>query len=951
MEKMSFLIVPLFLLGLAVHLSLAGNLSDVRAFLMRPEAWNVPEDVRPLLEDLRVSTIVADQITRPWEDYLEEKPFQVFMARTKDEELVQLRTQLDRALAKIDLQAAQRSDWTAFRRSLENARATLAPLREYAQSYTVFILGNAHIDMAWLWRWYETVEVCHNTFAQQLELMRLFPDYIYAQSQAQAYRWMEERYPDIFAEIQRRTREARWEAVGGMVVEPDCNLIGGESWVRQILYGKRYFKNKLGVDVWLGWNPDSFGYNWNMPQFFRKSGIKAFITQKLSWNDTNEFPYHLFWWEGADGSRVLTYLPYTGYIGQLTIDEIVTNMRRNEANTGRKEVLMLFGFGDHGGGPEKKMLERYLKYQKVTVFPKLQFIRGHDFVQRLLDSDLSDLPVWRDELYLEYHRGTYTTHAEIKRSNRQGEILLASAEKLASLAALSGMTYPEQPLTGAWWKLLFNQFHDILPGSGIAPIYRDAMEDYRKVFHTANSVISKSLATLGQKIALQERPGFRPLLVFNTLSWKRSGMVYLPLQGPDPLWQVEDAEGKAVPAQILPDEQGTFLVFPAREVPAMGYRVFWLRQTGSRENRPRPAQKFTLENRFFVLKVDPETGNVVSLYDKRARREVLDGSGEGNLIQLFEDIPKNWDAWNIGYTGKSWKLNRADQVALLNDGPVFSRLRVKKSFLGPSKARRFPTEHFPSSFFVQDILLYKDLPFVEVRMQVDWWEDHVLAKVVWPVAVHDDSATYEIPFAAIRRPTTERNSWEKARFEVPALRWIDLSEGSEYGVSIFTDSKYGYDVHGNRMRITLLRSPKSPDPTADRGKHFIHYAVFPHRGDWPEGGTVQNAHAFTTPLYTQWISPGETAGGLPAEHSFLQVWPENVILAALKPAEDGKGWILRVYESSRRKTRATVRFAFDPKQAEEVDLMEKAIGPAPLKGKELSFSLKPFEIKSFRVEF
>ena len=949
MEKIAiYFLAPLLIFAMAAHISQAAVSTDVRSWLMRPETWNVPEDLKPLLEDLRISTVVGEQITRPWEEYLEEKPFRVFMAQTPDSELVRLRGILDAALEKIDLQALQRSDWPRFRASLEKARTALRPLGDFARTYTVFILGNSHIDMAWLWRWYETVEVCRNTFAQQLELMRLYPDFIYAQSSAQAYRWMEERYPDLFAEIRRRVQEGRWEVVGGMVVEPDCNLIGGESWVRQILYGKRYFRQKLGADVWLGWNPDSFGYNWNMPQFFLKSGIKAFITQKISWNDTNEFPYHLFWWEGADGSRVLTYFPYTGYIGRLTIDEIVTSMRQNEANTGRKEVLMLFGFGDHGGGPEKKMLERYLKYQHVTVFPRLQFIRGHDFIRRLLDSDLSDLPVWKDELYLEYHRGTYTTHAAIKKSNRQAEILLASAEKLASLAAQFGAPYPQKTLKEAWWKLLFNQFHDILPGSGIAPIYRDALEDYRKVFRSGTQAVSRSLAALGQQIRLQPRSGFRPLLVFNSLSWERNGLVFLPVADAGSHWLVQDESGNALPSQILADEEGTYLVFPAVRMPSLGYRVYWLKPTGAAHRQNSTPQRTVLENRYFRLRVDSSSGNVVSLFDKSANREVLDGSGEGNLIHLFEDRPKNWDAWNIGYTGKAWKLDRADTVELLDDGPVFTRLRVRKSFLGPSKARRFPTEKFPSSFFVQDIVLYKTLPLVEVRMQVDWWEDHILAKVEWPVAVQADSATYEIPYAAIRRPTTERNSWEKARFEVPALRWIDLS-GKNYGVSVITDSKYGYDIHGNRMRITLLRSPKSPDPTADRGKHFIRYAIFPHRGDWRRAGTVRMARNFTTPLFTQWIGGGN--GKLPPEKAFLHVKPSGVVLAALKPAEDGNGWILRFYESEGKPAEVNVRLWRKIRSAVEVDLMEREIGPVSFEKDRVRFPVKRFETKTLRVSF
>jgi len=948
MKKYVFQGIAAVLVLFVLNQTTWGQGTVVKNWLKDPDKWNVPEELREDLEDLRISTEVSEQLTASWDQLLADRKFVVNRAKTSEERLAHLRQVLEEALAAVDLEAARKGNWGRFRESLALAKKRMEPLARFAREYTVYILGNAHIDMAWLWRWRETVEVCRATFAQQLQLMDLYPDFVFAQSQAQAYRWMEEQYPEIFAGIRQRVKEGRWEITGGMVVEPDCNLIGGESWVRQLLYGKLYFAEKFGTDVTLGWNPDSFGYNWNMPQFLRKSGITAFITQKISWNDTNRFPYHLFWWVGADGSRVLTYFPYTGYVGRLRIKEITSAIRQNELNTGRKDVLVLFGFGDHGGGPEKQMLESYLKYKKATVFPNIQFIRAHDYIARLMSEDLSNLPEWRDELYLEYHRGTYTTQAAVKAANRKSEILLANAEKVAALMGQFGAPYPQEVLRENWWKVLFNQFHDILPGSGIAPIYRDALEDYRNVFTSVNGILVSSLRLLASQVKISPgMPQERFLLVFNPLNWPRTDVVYLPLPGASGV-EILTAEGNPVASQILADETGRWVVFVAEDVPSFGYAVFRVRNVAKVAPAKVNPERNIVEGRYFRLEVDRKSGNIRSIYDKVNAREVLDGSGEGNLIHLYEDKPKQWDAWNIGYTGKDWKLNRADEVRLLDDGPVFARIRVRKSFLGPAKQRYAPTKDFPSSFFIQDIILYKNLPYIEVRMQIDWWEEHVLAKLEIPVNVQADSATYEIPNAAIRRPTTMNNSWERARFEVPALRWIDLSDGS-YGVSLITDSKYGYDIHGNRMRITLLRSPSSPDPTADRGKHTFRYAIYPHAGDWRTAGTVRLGHQFNNALLIQPFSRGK--GGWPVRRSFVTMDADNVVLDALKKPETGNGWIFRFYEAHGTEAGVECELWGDIRQAVETDFLEHEQGPVEWKGKKLHLKFSPFETKTVRVIF
>ena len=341
----------------------------------------------------------------------------------------QLNSLLQSVAAGIDIEALEAGDMPRFTASVNAAKVRLKPVSEFAQRFTLFFDSNAHIDAAWLWRQGETVQVAKNTFTSVLDMMDERPDFTYTQSAAAYYEWMRTMYPQVFKRIQQRTNEGRWEVVGGMWIEPDCNLPSGESWMRQLLYSKRYFKKFLGVDVKIGWNPDSFGYNWNMPEFYRSAGIDAFITQKIGWNDTNVFPYRVFWWDSPDGSRILSYFPFD-YVNEISSPyQLVDWLRQFEANTGFKEMLMLFGVGDHGGGPTDEMLDRIERLKHATIYPKIQYGTATRYLDWLKSQDLSKLPVWDDELYLEYHRGTYTTHAAMKKFNRTSEVLLTNAEK------------------------------------------------------------------------------------------------------------------------------------------------------------------------------------------------------------------------------------------------------------------------------------------------------------------------------------------------------------------------------------------------------------------------------------------------------------------------------------------------------------------------------------------
>ncbi len=865
-------------------------------------------------------------------------------------EFQNMKQRFKKALMDFDLEALRQGNFPKVQSSLSQFYKESKEISRLSRNYTVCVSGNSHIDLAWLWRWPETVEVAKETFSTIMDNMEEYPGVVYVQSQAQAYKWVEEYYPEIFERIRQKVKQGRWEIVGGMWAEPDCNLIDGESFIRQILYGKRYFKEKFGVDVQIGWNPDSFGYNWNMPQFFKKSGIDAFITQKISWNDTTVFPYFLFWWKGPDGSKILTYFPPTGYVGRLRAEQMIDGLKQFEKNTGFKEVLILYGLGNHGGGPNREMLDRVEGYREQKIFPKVNHCTVSQFLNEIKKKNLESLPLLEDELYLEYHRGTYTTQAETKRLNRKSEVFLSNTEKLSSLAYLFGKAYKVRELRKAWKKVLMNQFHDILPGSSITPVYRDAKESYLEVLRILKKIQRESLLYLAQKIDTKRGNTGTPLLVLNPLSWTRDGLVRVAL--PPELQEgiiVLNESGEEVPSQILMSEQGNRLCFVAREVPSLGYKIYKIqKKRGIGYESSLKVGKTTLENSLFTLNFHPETGNIISIFDKIAKKEILSEEACGNELQLFEDIPDRWDAWNIQYTGRSWKLNTAKSITIGQKGPVMASLKVKKDFLGLSKARRAPTPDFPSSFFSQEIILYEDLPRIDIEMKADWWEDHVLLKVAFPVDVQSRKATYEIPFASIQRPTTRNTDWEKARFEVPAIRWADLSDG-KYGVSLLNESKYGYDIKDNVMRLTLLRSPTWPDILADRGKHRFSYALYPHKGDWKEADTVQKGYEFNCPLISLFVEshPGE----LPPSYSFFKATPSNIILATVKKAEDEKSLILRLYESEGRSTRARLELFGKPKKIFELDLMENRLKNLHFEENSFELNFGKSEIKTVEVVY
>jgi alpha-mannosidase len=869
-------------------------------------------------------------------------------SKSDPEQKAKLYNQLQDLAAEVDIKALKSGDYQKFFTTVEKVRGELKPFSDFVKQFTLHFVSNAHIDAAWLWREKETVEVCNRTFSTAVKLLDEFPELAYAQSQVCYYDWMEKYHPDLFTMMSKKIKKGNWELVGGMWVEPDCNLPSGESWMRQLLYGQRYFQKKFGKKAKYGWNPDSFGYNWNMPQFYQNVGIDAFITQKIGWNDSSVFPYRLFWWESPDGSRILALFPFN-YINKIDNPHLFSDwLRQFEANTGLKNLIILFGIGDHGGGPSKKMLQRIADLDEIDIFPAIKFGSVDQYMTWLLQQDLSDVPVWHDELYLEFHRGTYTTQAKTKFYNRKNEVLLTNAEKLEALLSRLDRSEKSDLLEKAWKEVLFNQFHDILPGSSIHPVFRDSDERYEKAVRLGQHVQNMSLGSLVERINTADLPNGEPVVLFNTLAWDRKDVVRFALTaGGKKRFTVYDEKGDLIPSQqIQIDELQQEIIF-VTDIPSMGYRVIGLKE-GKSDITPANLKisDSILENEFFKIDINRKTGWIHQILDKRYNKEIL--KGEGNRLQFLEDKPSFWDAWNIGLTGVEYPSNLRS-IEVIEKGPVRTVLRIKSDIRKPGTRGIYPTEDFPTSFVSQDIILYASLERIDFVTSVDWWEENTMLKVAFPVNVKNDVATYEIPYGTVERPTDLTKEENKGKWEVPAIRWADLS-GDQYGVSLLNDAKYGYDIRDNVIRLSLLRSPVWPDPLADRGRHTINYALYPHEGGWRDAKTKKQGYEFNNPVLV--LNTDRHDGQLPLSHSFVQLEPGNLIMTTIKLAEDSKNsWIIQWYETEGVQTKATVKLPFIPTRVVLSDFLESDGQEISTSGDEISIQTGKYAITTLKVRY
>jgi alpha-mannosidase len=796
--------------------------------------------------------------------------------------------------------------------------ADFGPAADALRRDTLWLVGNSHIDAAWLWRWQETIDVIRNTWRTALKLAEVFPGYVFAGSSAAFYDAMDRLEPAFADSLAAATDRGVWAPVGGWWVEPDMNLSGGESLVRQGLYGQRYFQRRFGRRSTVAWTPDTFGYPWTLPQILAGSGFTSFVTQKIRWNDSTDFPHNVFWWEGRDGTRLLSYIPY-GYTHDLDPATLVEQRAEDRARSGIGHQIVLYGVGDHGGGPTIAMLERAERLRRVLTFPAVRYAGPEPALAAVARAEPdSGFAAWRDELYLEYHRGTYTSQATMKRRNRESEAGLQVAE---ALAAVDTAPYPRTALEAAWRRVLFNQFHDILPGSGIDSIYLDANATYDTAQALIDSLTSTSFAHLRSRMDTRGRG--TAVVVFNALGWARGGWA-----------AVTSAATRATDAAGTTGADTIWVYLDS--VPALGARIVHLpdgarARAGSRLAEP-AAGRHWIENAFLRVEVDTATGAIARLYDKQAAREVLAPEGRANVLQVLDDRPSQWDAWNLMPNPETWEVTEVRRVVGSSDGEA-ARLTVARAW--------------GSSVFRQTLVLRREADYLDVETEVDWHERRKLLKVAFGFAVTPDSATFEIPYGTIARSGRPRTQAERAKWEVPGQRWADVSADG-YGVALLNDSKYGWDYRDGLLRLSLLKAPLWPDSTADRGRQRFRFAILPHAGDWREAGIERRAAAYNVPLLAG-VEPLH-AGPLGRTVEFGGTGAPGASVAWLKRAEDGERMVLRVVEWHGRDADVPVRLPCTAGGVRRANLLEDPGDALAVTGREARLSLRAFEIATLLVE-
>ena len=788
-----------------------------------------------------------------------------------------------------------RLTWPATRRL---ARAFLAARNGDGQ-HNLTAIGHAHIDTAWLWPLAETKRKCYRTFSTAIATMDLYPGYKFACSQAQQFDWIKQGQPKLFAKIRRKVKEGSFVPVGGSWVEPDCNIPSGESLVRQFLVGQRFFEQEFGIRCTECWIPDVFGYNGQLPQIICGVGITRFLTQKLSWNQTNKPHAHTFWWEGIDGSRVLTHFPPAdNYSSYGNVREMIYVLNQHKDLERSNESIFLYGYGDGGGGPTWDMIEHLKRMRDLDGLPRVEFRSPKQFFDRL-EAEMKPLTAQVGELYLEAHRGTLTTQAKTKLLNRRCEEMLHDVE---FLSAVTKGAYPTAELDRLWKLALLNQFHDIIPGSSITEVHDESTAQLKDVLARSGKLREAALRRIDvlaatTKDAPEKQPG--QLLVVNTLGFERR--------------EVVEIAGK--PAIVT--------------APSMGFAV---QRAATKTEHPvtvkETASGFVLANEF-IRATFRRDGHLTSLLDLRTDRETIEG--RANHFVLFDDIALAFDAWDVEvyHLEKRYDVAGATTCRIVANHP----LRVTLEFtFALSK----------TSSLKQRVSLDAVSPRLDFACEVDWHETAEFLKVEFPTTIRSDTATYEIQFGHIARSTRFNNSYDLARFEVCAHRWADLSEPG-LGLAVLNDCKYGFGTQGNVMRLSLLRSPKYPDPVADMGRHQFRYALMPHAGDFRAAGVIPAAAAFNSPLVTR--KTQAPAG----EHSFLSSSNPALVIDTVKKAEDSDALIVRLYEAHGSRGRATLRFDRKFKSAHRCNLLEDDAERLPLRSQLLPISYRPHEIISLKL--
>ncbi|MGW1781142.1 alpha-mannosidase [Streptomyces sp. NPDC002143] len=816
---------------------------------------------------------------------------------------------LDRAMDALDL-----DDVSGSAAAVREVLAPVLARPAHASAHTVSGVGHAHIDSAWLWPIRETKRKTSRTFSNVTSLADEYDDFIFACSQAQQYEWVRDNYPQVWARIQESVRRGQWAPVGGMWVESDGNLPGGEAIARQLVHGKRFFIEHFGIETKGVWLPDSFGYNAAYPQLAKLAGNDWFLTQKISWNQTNKFPHHTFWWEGIDGTRIFTHFPPVDtYNARFSGEEMDRAVRNYSEKGGGTRSLAPFGWGDGGGGPTREIMERARRLADLEGSPKVVVEHPDTFFAKARE-EYPDAPVWVGELYLELHRATYTTQARTKQGNRRSEHLLREAELWATTAALHapGYAYPYEKLDRLWKTVLLHQFHDILPGSSIAWVHREAEAEYARVAQELEVLTAEAVAALGGGSAGEGRSGDGAARVFNTSPFDRAEVVRTP---------------EGAPAYV--------------EVPASGSAPLAGAADGAQPPQPVTVSGRVLDNGLVRVQI-AEDGTLSSVYDLRANREVL--ADQGNLLRLHTDLPNYWDAWDIDkhYQNRYTDLLEPDAVTVVEEDPLVGAIRITRSF-------------GKGSTITQTVTLRAGSPRIDFETDIDWHEAEKILKAAFPVDIRAPHSSAEIQFGHIQRPTHTNTSWEAARFEVSGHRWVHIGEPG-YGVAVINDSTYGHDVSRTvredggtttTVRLSLVRAPRIPDPEADQGRHRFNYALLP-------GASIEDAvaegYALNLPLRVANVA--DAADAVHAPEPIVSVDGDGITVEAVKLADDESGdVVVRLYESRGGRAAGALRTSFPLAGAQITDLLERPLEPVVVaEDGGVDIALRPFQILTLRLE-
>lgn len=837
---------------------------------------------------------------------------------------------LERAKLILDIEAYKNQDTERYQKSLFRVREILSPILKQAKTFTNHLIGHAHIDMNWLWVWDETVAVCQRDFDTMTRLMEKYPFFKFSQSQGSVYKAVQKTRPDLFKRIKKYVNSGQWEITAAMWVEGDENMASNEALVRQFLLAKRYIRHHFGVESVVCWQPDLFGHIWTMPQILKKCGVKYYYFMRCAKENPS-----VFWWQGPDGSKVIaaTTPDYNGSINADTPFQAIRLYEKQRV----KDFMHCYGVGDHGGGPTIRDIHCALEMMQDSFLPSLKF----NTVQGYFDTvakKYHDLPVVNDELQFIFE-GCYTTHADIKLRNRQCENIFPVLELFSVMAMPYELPHPKYILNEGWERICFNQFHDILPGSGIHPAAQEALPITDGVIAAGQAALKESLKTLATQIQTKNDFDANLLIVFNPNNWMRDDVVEVKL----PLFQDEWAEivndaAELVPCQIVRrSADSATVLFIAEKVPSIGYKKFGWRKIKTQPGFDTPlsiSDDLCVETAFYKIKFDPRTGCIVNLILKQDEKEFIEPGKQANVFQILQEKPGEMSAWKIGEILYTKDLLSPLRIEVLEKGPVRIMLQV--------------VHHEDASQFIQRIAIYHSLRRIDFPCTVDWQEigshekGSKLLKVAFPLNLSPQSkASFEIPFGHIER--------EADGHEYPSQKWTDLSD-SEYGISLLNDCKYGHDIQQNIMRLSLLRCSYEPDPIPDKGVHHFTYSLVPHIKDWKSAQTLREGYGLNQPLLP--VLTDQHAGNLPSQGSFISCSAENIIITALKKCEDDDQLILRFYETHGTPVETTFSFSFNILTATETDLIERKYEDAQILCENNRFTIQvgAYEIKSIKIK-